>query len=246
MSENHLAENKFNQPEEQLKLKAQIQVLEDELIVVKNETEQFEAKIRSILIDMIIEEQELSDLYRRMQKAKKKKRLEQKKRGKNYKEPNGIKLISEENNATPNSKEDTKELKRLYREAMLQVHPDKFSMNENKLDLATEITSKLIEIYRSENLKELQLFHAHIFSGNALQQEFNATTGTLNPVSEDLYLKHQKETLEQKLAVARNRPTYCVLKDYQNPMHFADELKDYYEDRLFKLRKRTRKAQLEY
>tara|TARA_R110001583_G_scaffold48896_2_gene153004 strand:+ start:6309 stop:7043 length:735 start_codon:yes stop_codon:yes gene_type:complete len=244
MSENQLAKNKSSQPKEQLNLKAQIEVLKDELKLVENETEQFEAKLRSILIDLIIEEQELSDLYRRMQKVKKEKRLEQKKRGKNYKEPKGLKLISEENKPASNSKEDKKELKRLYRDAMLQVHPDKFSMNEDKLDLATEITSKLIEIYRSGNLKELQLFHAHIFSGNPLQQELNTSPNAVSSLSEDSYLKHQKEELEQKLAVAKSRPTYIVLKDYQNPMHFAEELKDYYEDRLFKLRKRTRKERV--
>ena len=244
MSGNQLAKNKSRQPKEQLNLKAQIRVLEEELNLVEIETEQFEAKLRSILIDLIIEEQELSDLYRRMQKEKKEKRLEQKKRGKNYKEPKGLKLISEENKPASNSKEDKKELKRLYREAMLKVHPDKFSMNADKLDLATEITSKLIEIYRSGDLKELQLFHSHISSGNALQQTHDTTPNSGNSLSNDSYLKHQKEELEQKLAVAKRRSTYIVLKDYQNPMHFADELKDYYEDRLFKLRKRTRKARI--
>jgi hypothetical protein len=244
MSENHLAENKSGQAKEQHNLKAQIQVLKDELNLVENQTEQFEAKLRSILIDLIIEEQELSDLYRQMRKAKKEKRLEQKRRGKNYKEPKGLKLISKENITASNSKEDKKELKRLYREAMLQVHPDKFSMNEEKLDLSTEITSKLIEIYRSGNLKELQLFHAHIFSGNALQQTHDSTPNAENSLSDDLYLKQKKEDLEHKLTAAKSRATYIVLRNYQNPMHFADELKNYYEDRLFKLRKRTRKARV--
>lgn len=241
MSQEYLP-NRKNTIQEQLSLKAQIQALNEELRLIEQETQAFEAKLRTILVDMIIEEQELSDLYRRMQKAKKEKRLEQKKRGKNYKEPKGIRQISQKDNPAPSSKEEIKELKRLYREAMLHVHPDKFSMNEDKIDLATEITSKLIEIYNSENLEELQLFHSHIFSGNALQQPLDSIPKVLNSLPEELYLVRQKEKLEQKLAQAKNRPTYRVLKDYKHPMHFAEELKAYYSDRLFKLRKRTRKA----
>lgn len=235
--------NAKNSLQEQLSLKAQIQALKDDLQTIEQETSVFEAKLRAILIDLIIEEQELSDLYRRMQKAKKQKRLEQKKRGKNYKEPVGIKRISKSSEPNPTSKEEQKEKKRLYREAMLHVHPDKFSMNEDKVDLATEVTSKLIEIYNSGSLNELQLFHAHIFSGNAIDV---AGIGS-NPssrVSDDIYLIRERENLEQQLIQAKNRPTYIVLKTYQNPMLFAEELKHYYEDRLFKLRKRTRKARV--
>lgn len=242
MSENHLAENKSGQAKEQLNLKAQIQVLKDELNLVENQTEQFEAKLRSILIDLIIEEQELSDLYRQMRKAKKEKRLEQKKRGKNYKEPKGIKLISKEN--ITDSKGDKKELKRLYREAMLQVHPDKFSMQEDKMDLASDVTSKLIQIYKEGNLRDLQVYHSHIFSGNALLQDGDIDLSHTVVIQEDLYLKQKKEELEDKLYYAKNRQTYKVLLEYENPMLFADELKAYYTDRLLKLRKRTRKVVL--
>lgn len=242
MSKQNLPNTK-NSLQEQLSLKAQIQALKENLQTIEQETSVFEAKLRAILIDMIIEEQELSDLYRRMQKAKKQKRLEQKKRGKNYKEPVGIKRISKSSEPNPTSKEEQKEKKRLYREAMLHVHPDKFSMNEDKVDLATEITSKLIEIYNSGSLNELQLFHAHIFSGNALEKtDHNLSQPT--HISDDEYLIREKKIIEQQLNKAKNRPTYQVLKNYKNPMSFADELKFFYEDRLFKLRKRTRKAQV--
>jgi len=193
---------------------------------------------------MIIEEQELCDLYRRMQKAKKQKRQEQKKRGKNYKEPVGLKTIPKQKITTTESKEIEKEKKRLYREAMLHVHPDKFSMQEDKIDLASEITSQLIQIYKSGSLKDLQLYHSHIFSGNALDQTSEVNFSNSNASLEDAYLKQEKEKLERELAFAKNRQTYRVLKDYENPMLFAEELKAYYTDRLFKLRKRTRKLRV--
>jgi hypothetical protein len=144
---------------------------------------------------------------------------------------------------SPQSKVEEKEKKRLYREAMLHVHPDKFSMKENKIDIATEVTSKLIEIYKYGQLNELKLFHAHIFLGNALEETSIHSNKLIN-VSNDIYLIQEMGVFKQKLAQAKARPTYRVLKDYVNPMTFADELKLYYEDRLFKLRKRTRKAQV--
>ena len=118
MSKQNLPNTK-NLLQEQLSIKAQIQALIKELKVVEYETSVFEAKLRAILIDMIIEEQELSDLYRQMQKAKKAKRLEQKKRGKNYQEPRGLKISSNKENKPLKTSEDSKEKKRLYREAMI-------------------------------------------------------------------------------------------------------------------------------
>jgi len=233
--------NTKNPLQGQLSIKAQIQALKEELLIIEHETSVFEAKLRVILIDMIIEEQELSDLYRQLQKAKKAKRLEQKKRGKNYKEPIGIKVIPKQKVVTSESKEIEKEKKRLYREAMLQVHPDKFSMNEDKVDLATEVTSKLIQIYKTGSLIDLQHFYTHILSGNALLQASDINFSNTNMTHEDSYLKQEKEELERKLIVAKNKQTYRALKDYENPMLFAEELKVYYTDRLFKLRKRTRK-----
>ncbi|MRT93017.1 hypothetical protein [Ancylomarina sp. 16SWW S1-10-2] len=241
MSKQNLPNTK-NLLQEQLSIEAQIQALTNELEVVEYETSVFEASLRAILIDMIIEEQELSDLYRQMQKAKKEKRLEQRKRGKNYQEPKGLKISSTKEAKPLETDEDSKEKKRLYREAMLHVHPDKFAMKEDKIDLATEITSQLIQIYKTGSLADLQLYHNHIFTGNTILEKKNTESSNSNTTVIDSYLKHQKEELEKKLFLAKNRQTYSVLKDYENPMLFAEELKAYYTDRLLKLRKRTRKS----
>jgi hypothetical protein len=116
-------------------------------------------------------------------------------------------------------------------------------MHDEKIDLATEVTTKLIEIYQSGNLDELQIFHTHIFSGNALMRfrqnsEKNANT------KEDSYLQKELEKLEQELLIIKTKHTYKVLAEYENPLTFIDELKEYYNDRIFKLKKRTRKANM--
>lgn len=238
MKEKHLP---ITNETEQMLLKAQIEALLQELEVVEQKTKAFEALIRSHLIEELIEEQELTVLYKKLKQAKKEKRLEQKRRGKNYKESLGIKLVAKPK-SEPINQEEQKEKKRLYREAMVQVHPDKFSMHEEIIDSATEVTSKLIEIYQSGSLHELRLFHAHIFSGNALLQVLEKPANELTVQIEDSYLQNEKLKLTKLVEQAKQRHTYRVLTEYPNPLLFVDELKDYYADRIAKLRKRTRKA----
>ncbi|PKP28501.1 MAG: hypothetical protein CVU01_04070 [Bacteroidetes bacterium HGW-Bacteroidetes-18] len=228
--------------QEQLQLKAKIILLQKELNDIEQKTNAFEAILRSHLTNELIEEQELTVLYKKVQLAKKERRFAQKKKGKNFKEVDGLKVIIK-NSENATSINDQKEKKRLYREAMLFVHPDKFSMHDEKIDLATEVTTKLIEIYQTGSLSELQIFHTHIFSGNAMLQfpinsEINATS------TADSYLQNELLKLEKQLQAAKNKLTYKVLTEYENPLTFIDELKEYYQDRIFKLKKRTRKANM--
>ena len=241
-----MTKNKFpvsnDNAQEQLLLKAKIILLQQELNDIEQKTNAFEAILRSHLTNELIEEQELTVLYKKVQLAKKEKRFAQKKKGKNFKDLEGLKVIAK-NNVNSTSEDDQKEKKRLYREAMLFVHPDKFSMQGEKIDLATEVTTKLIQIYQTGNLAELQIFHTHIFSGNAMMQfpvnfEINASA------TDDAYLQNELLKLEKQLQVAKTKHTYNVLTEYENPLTFIDELKEYYQDRIFKLKKRTRKANM--
>lgn len=218
-------------------LKTQIQVVVQELAAVEQKTIAFENTLRSALADQLIEVQELSVLYKEQKRAKKEKRLAQKKRGKNYQTPDGLKQVSKPKPLVQDVVEE-KERKRLYREAMLYVHPDKFSTpaGENQIDLATEITSKLIDIYKSGTLDALQSFHAHIFSGASLSID----QYKVKEVAKDDYLEKELERLRRELLIAKTRHTYEVLMEYDDPLTFIDELRIYYRDRIHKLRKRTR------
>lgn len=151
----------------------------------------------------------------------------------------GIKLVGKKENRNQKP-EDQKEIKRLYREAMLHVHPDKFSMEEEKIDLATEITGKLISIYQSGNLLELQMIHRHITNGNAMNQMQESATSNTKIATSDTYLKREKEKLEALLLAAKNKHSYKVLSEYADPLTFIDELKIFYADKIEKLRRRTR------
>lgn len=218
----------------------QIQLLQQELEIIQKETRDFEVLLRSHVSDLIVEEQELFILYRQIKKAKKAKRLEQKKRGKNYKEPKGLRVVSKKNESVLPS-EQQKEKRRLYREAMLHVHPDKFHMSEIETDIATEITSRLIEIYKTESLETLLAYHTHIFKGNT-HVTLGDAASKVNVLSKDTYFQLEIDRLEKDIDLAKNDHLYKVIIEYADPLTFVDELKEYYEDRVFKLRKRTRKG----
>jgi hypothetical protein len=217
-----------------------IQILKQELEEIQKATSSFESVLRARLIDLIVEAQELYVLYKQLKKGKKEKRFEQKKRGKNYTEPVGLKIIAKKEKEII-SMEQQKEKKRLYREAMLQVHPDKFFMKEKETDIAAELTARLIEIYKTESLETLQAFHAHIFKGNTqLILDDSASKVTIS--SKLNYMQQEIEKLEKAIELAKNEQLYTILTEYENPLTFVDELKLYYEERILQLKKRTRKG----
>ncbi|MFT7899619.1 hypothetical protein VBY74_06515 [Tenacibaculum ascidiaceicola] len=220
-----------------LNLKEKINALKTKIEAIETKLFPFEQSLRSEIADLLIEERELTVLYKEQKKAKKEKRLEQKRKGKNYKEPTGIVPISKK---AVTEKTNQKEKKRLYKEAMLYVHPDKFSMQEKEQQKALETTTKLIEIYQNGSMEELEAFHAHIFGGNTMMNFSKDISLVKKVTSNATYLKNEIERLENQLTDLLDSYTYKVLTTYKNPMSFVDELKVYYDDRIFKLRKRTR------
>ncbi len=220
-------------------LRAKHAVMQAELEQINNVTHAFEAKLRAALSNEIIAEQELSALYKQQKKEKKERRLEQKKKGKNYKEPTGLVKSQSTQKAPVLDPDDTKELKRLYREAMLHVHPDKFSMEEEKLDLATEATTRLIEIYKQADLAAMVIFHAHILAGGVMSIKNARSSAKQEAASVDFW-KMEIEKLAEELKKAKKRNTYRILTTYEDPYTFIHELKEYYQDRIAKMKKRTR------
>jgi hypothetical protein len=225
---------------DQKKLREQIQAFQNQLEEIEKEIQTFKALLYSHLSDLIVEEQELFILYKKIKKAKKAKRLEQKQRGKNYKEPKGLQIILEKKKNVLTA-EQQQEKKRLYREAILHVHPDKFSRNEKETDIATKITSRLIEIYKTESLETLQAYHTHIFKGNT-EINLGDVASKVKVSSKDTYLQQEKDRIEKAIDLAKNHQLYKVITEYEDPLTFIYELKNYYEDRILKLKKRTRKS----
>ena len=220
-----------------LNLQEKINILEAKIKEVEIKLFPFEQELRNAITDLLIEERELTILYKEQKKVKRAKRLEQKRKGKNYKESTDVIPVSKKKEE---EKVNQKEKKRLYKEAMLYVHPDKYSMQENEQQKALELTKKLVEIYKEGSLLELEAFHAHIFGGNTTMNFDKDISLVKKATSNTTYLINEVKHLEKKLADLLNSYTYKILTTYKNPMSFVDELKAYYNDRIYKLRKRTR------
>lgn len=219
-------------------LKEQLAQLQEELNELTQQVDAFERLLLSQLTNELIEEQELAIRYKSQKAEKKAKRLAQKRRGKNYVAPVGLKLKKKPAETSVINEADAKEKKRLYREAMLHVHPDKFSMHDDQVDLATELTTRLVEIYQQEDLATLVAYHAHLFSHTDLP---STIPSTIDPtMSPDAYLEMEKAQVEKAIEAVKNKHSYHVLTTYENPSSYANELRAYYHDRIQKLRRRTR------
>ncbi|MGI4020052.1 MAG: hypothetical protein ACRYFA_00970 [Janthinobacterium lividum] len=225
-----------------LLLEKEIALLESELLGLEATINIFQSEIQYALSTQIQRIQELTNQYKNQKQAKKLKRLEQKKRGKNYHEPVGLKT-NHASFSTPNlvSAEEKQELKRLYREAIVQIHPDKLvDADEDLNERATAITIKLNEVYKSGDLEELNRLHEHIISGNALTYIPDQPENVHDLQAILLFLQDKKLKLQQLLAGIKTSAIYELWLDRKDIAELIAELKVQFEERIAVLQKRTK------
>lgn len=232
------------QHESILMLEKEIDLLEEELQQTELALNSFESEIRRSLQPQIVRLRELTSLYKAHKAAKKAKRLAQKRRGKNFKEPSGILRMAAIMPAGPVPAQAVQqELRRLYKEAIVLVHPDKFALEDASTnERATQLTTELNGLYKSGKLEELSDFHEHIISGNAMAHHSRHPGSIANPAALLAHLKKKKVQLDAQLAEYKASPTYTVLNTYKDPYTFIDELRIQFNERIQIMTKRTRKA----
>jgi hypothetical protein len=226
-------------------LQAEIAEFERELANIQKELAPFEREIHLRLDKEIARIQALSEVYKRLKKEKKAKRLEQKKKGKNYKEPTQVALLaSSKADSSPLTNEEQSELKRLYKEAVVQFHPDKFSHagEVDKIKRATAITAQLNSIYKRGDLDELVSFYQFIVSGSHVPESGHSLEVSVDPKLRLAALRRKREGIRKHLQQVKNSYLYTVLTTYDNPLTFINELQLQFEERIKQLEKRTRKA----
>lgn len=225
-------------------LQREISALEADLERLKQETGVFEREIHSRLYRQIARVRELYELYKKQKKEKKAKRLEQKKKGKNYKEPKQLQPNRRPKEAEVALNGDEQQaLKRLYREAVVQVHPDKVSQagDENRTQHATSLTARLNDIYKRGDLDELINFYQTIISGSQVPGLNTPVEDRIDPKVRLAFLKRKKEAVLLQLEQLQHSISYTVLQTYENPFSFIEELRLQFEKRIRQLEKRTRK-----
>lgn len=224
-------------------LEEEIKALEKELNLLETEVNTFEARIRSALSSEIEQINKLTALYKQLKQAKKQKRLLQKQKGKNYKPTQSI--VPTQKNAAHDlqNPDDAQHLKKLYKEAVMQVHPDKFDESDaDTKERAHDLTAALIGVYKSGDLERLIALHEHIMSGNALSHVPFDTTSVVDGEAMEAYLRSKRDDLVDTLQKLKDSYLYEVLHSYVNPLHFIDELRSQFAHRISQLQKRTRKA----
>ncbi|WP_299289642.1 hypothetical protein [uncultured Mucilaginibacter sp.] len=223
-------------------LEKEIALLEAELRELESNLNIFQTKIRSVLSAQINRIRALTDLYKSQKQAKKLKRLEQKKRGKNYKEPVGLKV----NNASFTtqklvSADDQQELKRLFKEAVVQIHPDKLTDADEELNQrATEVTAQLNEVYQNGDLDEMSRLHEFIVSGNALTYVPDQPQTIKDLAVMIQFLQDKKRKVLQLIAEIKSSELYQLWTNGRDPETIIAELKLAFEHRIAVLEKRTR------
>lgn len=229
-----------------LTLEKEIESLESELWQLEEIINRFEGQIRLQLHQQIGRLRELNVLYKAHKAAKKAKRLEQKKRGKNYKEPAGLINTSFTTAGPVLDQHDQLKLKQLYKEAIVLVHPDKFMQADaSMLERATQVTVALNVLYKSGKLAELYEFHEHIISGNAITYHklvpAGKPSGIADPAAMLAHLKKRKSNVSSQLSKYKKSHIYNVLQTYKDPCSFIEELRLQFKERIRLMEKRTRK-----
>ncbi|BDD06178.1 hypothetical protein [Aureibacter tunicatorum] len=219
-------------------LKADIDRTEKEIDTVKSELNAFRLRIRTELRVEIAQIQKLQALYNEQKKLKKEKRREQKRKGKNFRTKENT-LVSKQQKETRKScavNENLNELKRLYKEGVVKVHPDKIQSNDDdEIKQATELTILLNEHYQNANLEQLRRLHQQIFSGLT-----NLKLDMKVDHNEKIWsLKVELRDLKFELEELQASQLYVVLRQLDKEKYLSD-LRNYFHDKINKLRKRTR------
>ncbi|MBL0743154.1 hypothetical protein [Chryseolinea lacunae] len=224
-------------------LETEIAALEQALGEAEVRVNTFERHIRTALHTQIVRLQELTTLYKKLKAEKKEKRRAQKKKGKNYQEPTALVRSARSGQQNFPANADPEQLKRLYKEAIVHVHPDKFAQNDASLsDRATAMTAHLNALYDAGDLMELSALHRHILSGNAMAHVPYQPQTLMDPVAMVSYLQHKRDELKQALHDIRTMQLFEVLESYADPMQFIGELRVQFDERIQVFTKRTRKA----
>jgi hypothetical protein len=224
------------------KLELEIALFEEELKAAELKVRTIKSQIQSRYHSEIERIHELYSLYKNQKRQKKEKRLEQKKRGKNYKEPTGLKKVSkDQTTGTTNTPDTSHELKKLYREAVVQVHPDKFINHSDQISKRSlELTIQLIDIYQSGNLEKLKQAHSHIMSGNAMAGDLEDKSKVPDPKAMKEYLVQKRNALITDLKKVKESYFYQVVTTSDNLSEFIDNMSTQFYLRIQQLERRTR------
>lgn len=160
-----------------LELETRISELEQDKAESQGVLDRFLLYIRQQLRDIILHEMLLKAEYARLQAEKSKKRSDKE----TYEDlKNEFKRNQETFNAEKNKhipvlyQEDLLSMKQMFREAVLAAHPDRFNGNPEKEAKANEITARLNNAYRNNDIETVREIWQSLRDGTAFGIELSS------------------------------------------------------------------------
>jgi HPt (histidine-containing phosphotransfer) domain-containing protein len=219
---------------QQQALEQKASALKSELDRLQREIRQWEQLVWDRLHPQIKLVQELKATIKAKKTVKKQKRLDQKRKGKNF-DPN----MPVPAPRKPQSKkaETGEEIKQLFRSSLKLVHPDRQEQdNEGALATAHSLTSRLNTLYAIQDLDGLREFYETL-SQHAIQDVPRSNPGNSNRQT----LLHVEITaLQKEIEACKQSYFYQVMQEKQDVETWIAELRAYFEERIPVLQKRAK------
>ena len=224
-------------------LKREIQMVEDEIAAISTEYSETQKTLQKfskmhtewlgkILQDLLFQTKKKSSIEAKMHKDDKEKQAEYEEAKKDHEEYTKSYELSKEEKVKILTKEEQRELKKLYRFTSMKCHPDR--VVEELHDQAEEIFIELNEAYKANDLERVREINQQLKSGIMLAKSEGITE--LKKLESTYKTLLQKlESWQEKLNQLQADPSYKAVSGIENWETYFSEKKEILEQQLERL-----------
>lgn len=226
-------------------LKREIQMVEEEIATISTEYSETQKILQKfskmhtdwlggILQDLLFQTKKKSSIEAKLYKDDEEKQAEYEEAKKDHEEYTKSYELSKEEKVKSLTKEEQRELKKLYRFTSMKCHPDR--VVEELHDQAEEIFIELNEAYKANDLERVREINQQLKSGIMLSKSEGITE--LKKLESTYKTLIQKlEGWQEKLNELQKDPSYKAVSGIENWETYFNEKKDILEQQLERLTK---------
>lgn len=216
-------------------LRIRIQLLEQEIACLETEKNAlfsqingFDRRIRMLLSDLLLRHLELkkrlAEIKAKLTGKKQDEQVYQERREhfEQFKE----KLAEDIRNPVADIPADQEaDMKRLYREAVLMAHPDRFHHDPDKEAEANKIMAELSDAFRKKDFQRVKALHEALKNGTAFSIDWKnaGDISQLQQLVEKLALR--RNALLEEIRQTRSSESWKTLQDHPDPDAYAESLR---------------------
>lgn len=217
----------------QLELKSveiQLNAIENEKVEIEKALHEFSIQYNTILGKTILEILKIKKQLAQSEKEREQAEAEEEEFSKDYESKKDIKIRSL-------NEAEQKELKKLYREASMQCHPDKFIDDPVKVIIAQQVFVSLTEAYKSNDLEKVREILHNIKSGNFNMDELAHSNKKEDLKAQISNLKRKLKETTEILNALKVSSSYNIIESHKDLNQYFSELKQKLEFELELLKK---------